>query len=259
MKPHTRVKEIERICGYQFEREDLALSALTHPSAAEGKPVSVSYERLEFLGDSLLGSIVASALFMRFPSMDEGGLSRIKTSLVSGKTLTRVGEELGYGSLIRFGTSERGSGARGMRKALEDVYEALVGAIYIDGGLEAATEFVTRTVLCYATPTLAERPLSPKSRLQEVAQHDYKHGPEYKLVHEEGPAHTPTFTSVALIEGRRVGRGKGPSKKESEAAAALDALRNLGYLGTGQTAHGDLKGSDLLDAVEGDLEGEHVS
>ncbi|MDO4798129.1 MAG: ribonuclease III [Coriobacteriales bacterium] len=259
MKPHTRVKEIERICDYHFEREDLALSALTHPSAVEGKPVSASYERLEFLGDSLLGAIVASALFARFPSMDEGGLSRIKTSLVSGKTLARVGEELGYGSLIRFGTSERGSGARGMRKALEDVYEALVGAIYIDGGLEAATEFVTRTVLCYATPTLAERPLSPKSRLQEVAQRDYKCGPSYKLVHEEGPAHTPTFTSVALIEGRRVGRGKGPSKKESEAAAALDALQNLGYVGARQIDGANEHATDLPDATPEAGGGEDVS
>lgn len=232
MRFHKRVKEIERICEHHFIREDLVVSALTHPSAAEGKPVSASYERLEFLGDSLLGAIVAHAVYTRFPSMDEGGLSRIKTTLVSGKTLSRVGEELGIGPLIRFGTSERGTGARGMRKALEDVYEALVAALYLDGGYEAAAQFVERTVLPYATPMLAERPISAKSRLQEVIQRDYHCGPEYKLIGEEGPAHTPTFTSVALVEGRRVGRGKGSSKKESEASAALDALVNLGYMGT---------------------------
>ncbi len=230
MRQHKRVREIERICDHHFEREDLVIAALTHPSAAEGKPVSASYERLEFLGDSLLGSIVALAIFKRFPSMDEGELSMIKTTLVSGKMLSKVGGELGIGPLILLGTSERGTGARGMKKALEDVYEALVAALYLDGGFEVACRFVERTVLCHASPTMAERPLSPKSRLQEVTQRDFRCGPEYKLVGEEGPAHTPTFTSVAMVEGRRVGRGKGPSKKESEAAAALDALANLGYM-----------------------------
>lgn len=258
MRLHSRVREIERICGHHFQREDLIVSALTHPSAAEGKPVSASYERLEFLGDSLLGSIVALAVFKRFPSMDEGGLSLIKTSLISGKTLSRVGEDLGIAPLILFGTSERGTGARGMRKALEDVYEAVVGALYLDGGLEAAQSFVEASLLPYATPNLAVRPLSPKSRLQEVVQRDYHCGPEYKLVGEEGPAHTPTFTSVVLVEGRRMGRGKGPSKKESESAAALDALENLGYVAESRMGSTLLGESNATAAGEANQAKEHV-
>lgn len=250
MKLHKRVQEIERICNHHFEHEELVVAAITHPSAVEGRPVSASYERLEFLGDSLLGSIVALAVFRRFPSMNEGELSRMKTSLVEGKTLSAVGEELGIAPYIRLGTSERGTGARGMRKILEDVYEALVGALYLDGGLEVAQAFVEETVLPFATPALAERPLSPKSRLQEVTQRDFHCGPVYKLVGEKGPAHTPTFTSVAMVEGRRVGRGEGRSKKESEAAAALDALANLGYFGEakrGTTVHA-LEADDGTDA-----------
>ncbi len=236
MKLHRRVKEIERICGYHFTREELVVAAITHPSAAERKAVTASYERLEFLGDSVLGAIVAYAVYTRFPSMDEGELTRIKTSLVSGKTLAKAGDELGIGPLILLGESERGTEARGMRKALEDVYEALVGALYVDGGVEVARRFVEQTVLPYATATLAERPLSPKSRLQEVTQREFHCGPVYKIVGEEGPAHTPTFTAVAVVDGRRMGRGKGHTKKEAEAASALDALANLGHTGRPQDA-----------------------
>lgn len=229
MKLHARVKAIEGICGHKFQREDLVVSAITHPSAAEGRPVSASYERLEFLGDALVSAIVASHVFERFPGMNEGELSTIKTTLIAGEMLSRVADELGVGPYIRLGHSEQGTQARGMHKALEDVYEALVGALYVDGGMDVARPFVERTLLCYVTPDMARRPLSPKSRLQEVTQRDFHCGPVYKLVGEEGPAHTPTFTTVVLVEGRRVGRGKGSTKKESESAAALDALRILGY------------------------------
>ena len=230
MKLHVRVKAVQEIVGHTFEREELIVSAITHPSAAEGKPVSASYERLEFLGDALLGAFVARYVFGRFPTMNEGELSNIKTTLVAGETLSSVSESLGIGPYLILGHSEKGTQARGMHKALEDVYEALVGALYLDGGEQVARAFVERTLLCYATPDLAHRPLSPKSLLQEVTQRDFRCGPTYKLVGEQGPAHTPTFTTVVLVEGRRVGKGKGSTKKESEAAAALDALRVLGYV-----------------------------
>lgn len=234
MKLHKRIQEAEAICGHTFSDKELVVSALTHASAAEGKPVTASYERLEFLGDSVLGSLVAYRLYSQFPKLDEGGLTRLKIALVSGKTLAKVARSLGLSQLILFGESELGSGARGMRKALEDVYEALVGALFIDGGAEVAEQFVDRTLMPHVQPSLAKHPLSSKSRLQEVAQRDFKCGPTYKLIGEEGPAHTPTFTSVALLGTRRVGRGKGSSKKESEAAAAHDALRNLGYILDGE-------------------------
>ena len=230
MKLHARVREVERICEHEFADKDLVVSAITHRSAAEKLPVSASYERLEFLGDSVLGFLVASSLYLTFPGMDEGGLTRLKTALIAGKTLADVADELGLSRLIRFGESERGTGTRGMRKALEDVYEALVGALYLDGGATVARTFVERTLMPRTSPDLAKRPLGAKSRLQEVAQRDFHCGPEYKLVGTEGPAHKPTFTSVAFIEGRRVGRGVGSSKKESENAAAHDALQNMGYI-----------------------------
>ena len=226
---HQRVAEAERVCGHHFENQELIVSALTHPSAAEGMPVSASYERLEFLGDSILGAIVATDLFERFPDMDEGALTQAKISLVSGKMLASVAQRLGVADLIIMGESEKGTGARGMHSALENVFEAIVGALYLDAGYTATHEFVLRTLGPEVSPELARKPISPKSRLQEVTQREMRCVPEYKLVSEEGPAHDPTFTSVVMVEGRRIGRGSGPSKKASESAAAIDALVRLGY------------------------------
>ena len=226
---HQRVAEAERVCGHHFENQELIVSALTHPSAAEGMPVSASYERLEFLGDSILGAIVATDLFERFPDMDEGALTQAKISLVSGKMLASVAQRRGVADLIIMGESEKGTGARGMHSALENVFEAIVGALYLDAGCTATHEFVLRTLGPEVSPELARKPISPKSRLQEVTQREMRCGPEYKLVSEEGPAHDPTFTSVVMVEGRRIGRGSGSSKKASESAAAIDALVRLGY------------------------------
>ena len=229
MKLHKRIKHIEEIVGHHFADENLVISAITHPSAAEGKAVTACYERLEFLGDSVLGGLVANDLYHRYPAMDEGQLSMLKIALVSGEMLADVAGELGIGELILFGESEKGTGARGLRKALEDVYEALVGALYVDGGYQAAHDFVVRTLHPRITPDLGRHVVPAKSRLQEVIQRDFRVGPEYKLVDESGPAHSPTFTSVVLVEGRRVGRGTGSSKKESQTNAALDALVRMGY------------------------------
>lgn len=125
---HKRIAEAERIVDHVFADKNLIASALTHPSAVEGRPVSASYERLEFLGDSILGAMVATDLFERFPSMDEGQLTQLKISLVSGQMLSPVAEQLGLAPLILMGESERGTGARGMHSALENVYESIVGS-----------------------------------------------------------------------------------------------------------------------------------
>ena len=138
-----------------------------------------------------------------------------------------MSEELGIGECIVFGESEKGTGARGLHAALENVYESVVGALYLDGGYDVTHEFVSRTLGPHMVPELAERPVSPKSRLQEITQREMRCAPEYRLEGEQGPAHSPTFTSVVLVEGRRVGRGMGSSKKEAESVAAADAIARL--------------------------------
>ena len=229
----ARIRKVEAICGHSFRDQGLPLTAVTHPSAVEGARGKASYERLEFLGDSILGAIVAMDLFEKFPNMTEGELTRLKISLVSGNMLSQVADGLGVGECIVFGESEKGTGARGLHSALENVYESIVGALYLDAGYETTHEFVRRTLGPHMEPDIALHPINPKSRLQEITQRELHCGPEYKLVDEKGPAHTPTFTSVALVDGRRLGRGSGSSKKESESAAALDAIRRLSAEGVG--------------------------
>lgn len=227
------LQRAEAICGHEFADKKLLRSAITHPSAVEGLPVSASYERLEFLGDSILGSVVALALFKSYPEFDEGRLTRLKVSLVSGATLSEVGRELGIDEIIIFGASETGTGARGLHSALENVFEALVGALYLDGGWEAAEAFIARTLQPHLATERAEHPTNPKSYLQECVQSDRMDTPSYKLIDTSGPAHAPTFTAVAIVDGVRRGRGSGSSKKEAEAAAALDALERMGYTSDG--------------------------
>lgn len=233
MSASERVRRAEEICGYEFNDKKLLRSAITHPSAVEGEPVWASYERLEFLGDSVLGSVVALSLYRTYGDFDEGKLTRLKVSLVSGATLSEVGRELGIDQVIIFGPSEQGTGARGMHSALENVYEALVGALYLDGGWDVAEAFIMRTLKPHVAAERAEHPSNPKSFLQECVQSDRMDPPAYKVVGEEGPAHAPTFTAVALVDGIRRGRGSGSSKKEAEAAAALDALERMGYTTNG--------------------------
>lgn len=227
------LQRAEAICGHEFADKKLLRSAITHPSAVEGLPISASYERLEFLGDSILGSVVALALFKSYPEFDEGRLTRLKVSLVSGATLSEVGRELGIDQIIIFGASETGTGARGLHSALENVFEALVGALYLDGGWEAAEAFIVRTLQPHLATERAEHPTNPKSYLQECVQSDRMETPSYKLIDTSGPAHAPTFTAVAIVDGVRRGRGSGSSKKEAEAAAALDALERMGYTSDG--------------------------
>lgn len=233
MSISEKLAAAENICGHVFTDKMLLRSAITHPSAVEGEPVSASYERLEFLGDSILGSIVALTLFRTYENLDEGKLTRLKVSLVSGATLSEVGQELGIDQVIILGASEQGTGARGMHSALENVYESLVGALYLDGGWEAAEAFIMRTLKPHLAADRAEHPSNPKSFLQECVQSDRMDPPSYKVVGEDGPAHLPTFTAVAIVDGVRQGRGTGSSKKEAEAAAALDALERMGYTTNG--------------------------
>ncbi len=168
----SKIERAQEILGYRFKDLELLKSAITHPSAVEGKPVSAGYERLEFLGDSVVGFIVSEELYERFPEMDEGGLTRLKVSLISGESLSAAAAERGFADIIVFGSSERGTGARGLHSALENVYEAVTGAVYLDGGLEPARRWVLDTLQPHLAPWRAALPENPKSLLQEKTQAD---------------------------------------------------------------------------------------
>lgn len=233
----SKLDRAQDIIEYRFENESLLLSAITHPSATEGKAVKYSYERLEFLGDSILGAIVASTAFHSFHDLDEGGLTRIKVALVSGASLAEVAEHLGFADVIVFGSSETGTGKRGLHSALENVYEATVAALYLDGGLEAARAFVTRTLIPRMSLDMASEPENPKSALQEKLQ-EGGITPTYKLVETQGPPHDRTFVAQVYAGTQGLARGTGRTKKEAESQAARSTLARLseffGGMGIGE-------------------------
>ena len=227
---HKREKNVaraEEIIGYEFKNRGLLQVALTHPSATKSVKGSSNYERLEFLGDSVLGFIMAEEVFSRFPDLEEGGLTRIKVSLVSGASLSKVAGDLGLAKAIILGDSEYGTRGRGMHSALENVYEAIVAALFIDGGLEAARAWVLATLGPMISHDLATEPESPKSSLQEYLQ-ARKKKPDYEIVEIVGPPHDRTFKAVAKVGDEVIGTGEGTTKKAAEAAAATEALKQLG-------------------------------
>ena len=225
---HTeKLDKAEKILGHEFSDRSLLLTALTHPSAAEGHSIRDSYERLEFLGDSILGAIVSYEAYHAYPNLDEGGLTRIKVSLVSGASLSEVGKELGLADCIFFGSSERGTGRRGLHSALENVYESLVASLFLDGGINAAASFVKRTLIVRMSEDMAKEPENPKSVLQERLQEDGI-TPTYRLVETQGPPHDRTFVTQVFVGVKSIAKGVGRTKKESESQAAKSALEILG-------------------------------
>ena len=222
----TKLVRAQEILGYEFDNTQYLLSAITHPSATEGRSVKFSYERLEFLGDSILGALVANEAFHRFPDLDEGGLTRIKVALVSGASLSGVAEKLGFADIIVFGSSETGTGRRGLHSALENVYEAVVAALYLDGGVDVAGAFVERTLIPKMSLSLAREPENPKSALQEKLQ-EGGITPTYKLVETQGPPHDRTFVAQVYAGDKGLARGVGRTKKEAESQAAKTTLARL--------------------------------
>ena len=222
----TKLEHAQKIVGRTFENTQYLLSAITHPSATEGRAVKFSYERLEFLGDSILGALVANAAFHQFPELDEGGLTRIKVALVSGASLSEVAEKLGFADVIVFGSSETGTGRRGLHSALENVYEAVVAALFLDGGIDAAWVFVDRTLMPKMSLDLAREPENPKSALQEKLQ-EGGITPTYRLVETQGPPHDRTFVAQVYAGDKGLAQGVGRTKKEAESQAAKSTLARL--------------------------------
>ncbi len=231
----TKLARAQEILGYEFDNTQYLLSAITHPSATEGRSVKFSYERLEFLGDSILGALVANEAFHRFPDLDEGGLTRIKVALVSGASLSGVAEKLGFADIIVFGSSETGTGRRGLHSALENVYEAVVAALYLDGGVDVAGAFVERTLIPKMSLSLAREPENPKSALQEKLQAGGI-TPTYRLVETQGPPHDRTFVAQVYAGDKGLAQGVGRTKKEAESQAAKSTLARLSeFFGIGLT------------------------
>jgi len=222
----------EKRLGYRFKKVDLLELALTHRSHANEQGSEENYERLELLGDAVLGLVAVEWLYARHPEMPEGDLSKLKAHLVSKVVLAPYAERIDLGSALRLGVGEERSGGRTKASLLADSLEAVFGAVYLDGGVEPARLAIRPMLEAGVEAPLGERPQALlegdfKTRLQEFAQGRGWALPEYRLVGESGPDHIKVFHVECHLEGGWIGRGEGPSKKLAEQRAAADALAQL--------------------------------
>lgn len=219
--------DLEDRLGYRFRRPELLHEALTHRSAAHEQGEDRHYERLEFLGDSVLGLVTADWLYRRYPDSREGQLAALKSHLVSAAVLARFARTLDLGAALLLGAGEARSGGRAKRSLLADALEALFGAIYLDGGLEAVRPLVIRFLEVSLDERRDVEDRESRTRLQEWLQAKKRPLPEYVLRLAEGPDHERLFHFECWVEGRLVGCGSGGSKKAAQRRAAHAALAAL--------------------------------
>ncbi len=223
---HVEEKTQQALCqgvlGYTFKDAALLRAALTHASGANHR--LASNERLEFLGDAILGAVVCDLLFRQFPEALEGELTRIKSFVVSRRTCAKLSRKLGLNEFLILGKG-MGGHRQTPPSVMADVFESLIGAIYLDGGLEAAKQFITRNLAAeVASATEGEGSANYKSQLQQLAQRQFNATPTYRLLDEKGPDHSKNFRIAAQIGDRYYTAAWGPTKKDAEQRAARNAL-----------------------------------
>ncbi|MDP2359240.1 MAG: ribonuclease III [bacterium] len=231
-RPVQGASGLETAIGYTFRQPELLHLALTHRSHSgqQTGPRVASNERLEFLGDAVLDLCVSHHLFLKYPEKKEGELTKLKSIIVSGPFLVRLAGEIGLGRHLLLSESEDRTGGRQRPSILEDAFEALLGAIYLDGGLPAAEDFIRRQVLEGLDLTQASRDnRNYKSLLLELSQSHGGGNPVYKVVEEVGPDHSKFFVVEVLVDDQPLGRGTGASKKKAEQAAAREGLEQFSH------------------------------
>lgn len=223
-------EEFEDKIGHHFKNRDLLTEAFTHSSYANENKLGRRYnERLEFLGDSVLSLVVSRHLFTKYPELPEGELTKVRAALVCEKALDVFASKINLGKYLLLGKGEEATGGRQRSSILADAFEAVIAAVYLDGGFETANEYVLK----FIPETLEDcKNISfhdYKTRLQEVIQKNPEDIIEYELVEESGPDHNKLFVVEVTLDTNVIGKGRGRSKKEAEQMAAKEALSLMGY------------------------------
>ena len=223
----TDIKKFQEVIGYHFHDEKLLRQALTHSSFANEKHLKKhsDNERLEFLGDAVLEIISSEFLYKEYPDKPEGELTKLRASIVCEPTLALCTKNIALGEYLLLGKGEDQTGGRGRKSILSDALEAVIGAIYLDGGFANAKEFIHKYILT----DIEHKQLfyDSKTILQEIVQEKGTQPVEYVLIKEEGPDHNKNFTVDARVNGKVMGQGSGHTKKAAEQAAAYQAIRVL--------------------------------
>lgn len=223
----TDIQQLELLLEHKFSDQSLLVQALTHPSYLHeaGGSGGGDYQRLEFLGDAILGLLLAEIMYTRYPDWDEGALSQLRSRLAGQDVLADRARSLGIGAFVQLGRGEEQTAGREKDSILADVLEALIASLYQDGGLQAARTLVVRLFEdLVATPESLVLGRDSKSELQEyLSSHDYP-APDYQLIEESGPPHNRLFRFLVLVGDRVIGDGQGKSKKIAQQAAAAKAV-----------------------------------
>lgn len=222
----TQLKELQKRLHYNFKDEEILIQAITHKSYAnERKGLLKDNERLEFLGDAVLDLSISHIIMEKFPDLSEGEMSKLRASVVNEGTLAILAKEIGLDEYLLLGHGEERSGGRSKPSILADSFEAVMAAIYLDGGFDSAFKTVSRHFYRLLSKTDLYRDY--KTRLQELTQERLRCTPVYSLKSASGPDHARVFEVELQIEGRLYGTGKGKTKKEAEQEAAREALERL--------------------------------
>ena len=215
------------ILDYQFKDENLINTAFTHSSYANEHKV-ICNERLEFLGDAILGFVIGAYIYKKYPNWPEGRLTKLRASVVCETMLAKKGREIKLNESLRLGRGEENTGGRDRSSIIADAMEAVIGAIYLDGGIEPAQKFILNMLIPeIEAVTTTVRILDTKTCLQEILQKHSQAPVEYKIIKESGPAHNRLFTAEVSHRGKVLGTGEGHSKKEAEQVAAMSAIKAL--------------------------------
>jgi ribonuclease-3 len=221
---------LQKSLGISFRQPALLRQALVHSSYINENPDDPygDNEKLEFLGDAVLGFIIAERLYRECPDSSEGEMTRLRAALVNGRTLAGIARRMGIGEALYMGRGEESSGGRNKKPNLAGALEALIAAVYLDRGITATRKFVLRLFSREIKDVLSKSTIhDAKSRLQEIIQSRSQEAPLYRIIGEEGPDHNKTFDVEVIIGGVALGRGTGKSKKQAETAAAQAALEKL--------------------------------
>jgi ribonuclease-3 len=216
-------EKLQKIIRYRFSDFKVLITALTHKSCAVRTDRKSCNERMEFLGDSILSAVVAEALYTKYPCENEGKLSQFKAQVVSATNLSNWARGMNLGEYALLSESENTKESRQRESLLCDLFEAVVGAIYLDGGFENAKIFVLKFLNDQKEIVVTDY----KSRLQETVQSVYKELPKYKIVREIGPDHNKKFEAIVYVKNKFLGNGTGNSKKEAHQSAAEQAMKNI--------------------------------
>ncbi|HZG61123.1 MAG TPA: ribonuclease III [Anoxybacillus sp.] len=228
-KKWTKFKQLQEKIDIFFKNEKLLIQAFTHSSYVNEhrKRPHEDNERLEFLGDAVLELTISQYLFKKFPNMSEGELTKLRASIVCEPSLVKFANSLSFGELVLLGRGEELTGGRERPALLADVFEAFIGALYLDQGMEAVVQFLGKTIFPKINEGAFSHVMDYKSQLQELVQRDGIGVIEYTILQEKGPAHNKEFVSRVSLNGEELGIGVGRSKKEAEQQAAQMALEKL--------------------------------